>query len=257
MFRFLVFVVGCVGVIIFIASNSLEAMEAMRGGATIPVGFNDIGATEELVPDRALQVDGRRMAADREIQEPMILAAEDKLQDLEHALKSREQQEPERERLEKQKKGDDERQKKEEEARIQQEEARLAPICDPLKNKALAILKINGGQQGSVEAAENDLREIRSQLPTSCPARVVLFAGKVKSVIRCYNSAFAFELTNGERYIGTKDTRALNGLPRKSGESIIGITDQYYYCIQSTSPLAVLAGKHVQAMLRKDKNARR
>jgi len=233
--------------------GSLACTETANSGAVVQVRLRDIEPViYELlrlpVPDKS-----RRIGSVGMLTKPLVLVAEDKLDDLEKALRLREQAEPERQRLEQQRKEAEEQREKEEKARLEREEARLAPICEPLKNRVILALKNNGAGQGSFERVHEELRVVKEQMPTSCPPRIVIFDGSITAIIRCYNDAFLIKLANGEQHVGTKETLAINGLPQRAGETVIGITDQHYFCIQSTAPLVVMAGRHINAMLRRKK----
>ena len=233
--------------------GSLACAETANSGAVAQVQSRDIEpAIDELlrlpIPEKQ-----RRIGLVGTLTKPLVLAAEDKLDDLEKALKLREQAEPDRKRLEQQQKESDEQREKEEKERLEREEARLAPICEPLKNRVISALKNNRAGQGSFERIQEELRVAKEQMSTSCPPRVVIFDGSITAIIRCYNNAFLIKLANGEQYVGTKETFSFNGLPQRAGETVIGITDQHYFCIQSTAPLVVLTARHVNAMLRKKK----
>lgn len=250
MFEFLPVAARVLILSVFVSVGSLACTETANCGAVTQVRSHDIKSSIERlpVPDKP-----RRLGTVGTLNKPLVLFAENKLDDLEKALRSREQAEPERKRLEQQQKETEEQREKEEKARLEREEARLAPICEPLKNRVILALKNNRAGQGSFERVQEELRVVKEQMPTSCPPRVVIFDGSITAMIRCYNNAFLIKFANGEQYVGTKETLAFNGLPQKAREIVIGITDQHYFCIQSTAPLVVMAGRHINAMLRRKK----
>lgn len=238
---------------VLFSAGSLACTETANSAAVVQVRSRGIEQVfdERLrlpIPDKS-----RGTGSVGTLTKPLVRVAEDKLDDLEKALKLREQAEPDQKRLEQQRKKAEEQREKEEKAHLEREEARLAPICEPLKNRVILALKNKGAGQGSFERVHEELRAVKKQMPTSCPPRIVIFDGSITAMIRCYNNAFLIKLANGEQYVGTKETHAFNGLPRRAGETVIGITDQHYFCIQSTAPLVVMAGRHINAMLRKKK----
>jgi len=130
-----------------------------------------------------------------------------------------------------------------------EEDARLAPTCDPLKSRVLSLLNSAGTEPRSFNQALSTLRDIEKQLPSSCPKKIQIFGSSIVNIVPCYNEAMMVELADGGRFVLTKETRTFKyGPPKAKDERIMGLTDNFYYCIASVSPLKVWAAVHIGAM---------
>lgn len=139
-------------------------------------------------------------------------------------------------------------------------EARFAKTCDPIRNRVQSLLKTAGISPGPFNKVFAELLKIKEQLPGNClEEKVHIFGGSVEKVIPCYNRATYISLANGRAYVIvapveniTTPTTTFNGLPRRKGEFVMGITKTYYYCIESVSPMIrVLPAMMVDSMARR------
>jgi CHAT domain-containing protein/Tfp pilus assembly protein PilF len=145
--------------------------------------------------------------------------------------------------------------------------ARSAGVCKPLQREVADLLKISVDAPGAFERNASLLRLLSEKVSNACPDGVKVFSGRIDSVINCYNEALFIKLLppandqnfeperkggkedDTEGYIWLPTTESLDrGLPRRPGDWIIGMTDTYFYCLKSVSPITVLRGRWIKVM---------
>ena len=239
----------------FVTPGASARLVLARGGEIVAIpdeyrrafavnrSFDEIASTLNFPSGRNL----RRSEANPRDNMPLSSRAGNQYRDLEQALVAYDQQFTKRGE---QQKTSDDRKEADEQARARAEEIRLAPICEPLRKRAMTALKAYNSPSSSAKARQT-LREMTSQTTTSCPAQVTIFESNVTRIFRCTNEVVLIQLANGANLIWTKKTNTFGrGIPQKPGDLLAGITNNYHICIETTHGLRWTRGLEIEAVVR-------
>jgi formylglycine-generating enzyme required for sulfatase activity len=140
----------------------------------------------------------------------------------------------------------------------EQEQKRVAdlmPTCDSLKSSARSSLTMAASDALSINGSQAALVKLKNEILSACPKQIEVFAGTIATIIPCYNKAMYVKLADGKAFVFTEETETFSyGRPQRTGELMMGITDEASFCLKSMGPpdgLVVLPALHISAMARR------